>query len=70
MSKIRVYEYAKKQQISSKEVIEKLRVLGVEVANHMSTINENALRQLDESFSKKNQPVKENKRNEAQCRNK
>ncbi|MBC1419633.1 translation initiation factor IF-2 [Listeria fleischmannii] len=61
MSKIRVYEYAKKQQISSKEVIEKLRVLGVEVANHMSTINENALRQLDESFSKKNQPVKETK---------
>ncbi len=61
MSKIRVYEYAKKQQLSSKEVIEKLRSLGVEVANHMSTINDNALRQLDESFSKKNQPVNEAK---------
>ncbi|WP_088809916.1 MULTISPECIES: translation initiation factor IF-2 [Listeria] len=61
MSKIRVYEYAKKQQLSSKDVIEKLRGLGVEVANHMSTINDNALRQLDESFSKKNQPVKDTK---------
>ncbi|WP_167629843.1 translation initiation factor IF-2 [Listeria valentina] len=51
MSKIRVYEYAKKQQVSSKEVIEKLHSLGVEVSNHMSTINDNALRQLDQAFS-------------------
>ncbi len=53
MSKIRVYEYAKKQQVSSKEVIEKLHSLGVEVSNHMSTINDNALRQLDQAFSSK-----------------
>ncbi|EUJ31751.1 translation initiation factor IF-2 [Listeria floridensis FSL S10-1187] len=53
MSKIRVYEYAKKQQVSSKEIIEKLRGLGIEVSNHMSTINDNALRQLDQSFSNK-----------------
>nr|WP_241463149.1 translation initiation factor IF-2 N-terminal domain-containing protein [Listeria aquatica] len=53
MSKIRVYEYAKKQQVSSKDVIEKLHGLGVEVSNHMSTINDNALRQLDQAFSNK-----------------
>ncbi|WP_239254187.1 translation initiation factor IF-2 [Listeria ilorinensis] len=50
MSKIRVYEYAKKNQLSSKQVIEKLAGIGVEVANHMSTINDNALRQLDNAF--------------------
>ncbi|WP_439444221.1 translation initiation factor IF-2 [Listeria aquatica] len=53
MSKIRVYEYAKKQQVSSKDIIEKLHGLGVEVSNHMSTINDNALRQLDQAFSNK-----------------
>ncbi|EUJ51156.1 translation initiation factor IF-2 [Paenilisteria rocourtiae] len=50
MSKVRVYEYAKEHQIPSKKVIETLQGLGVEVANHMSTINENALRQLDKTL--------------------
>ncbi|CAM4158135.1 translation initiation factor IF-2 [Listeria booriae] len=50
MSKVRVYEYAKEHQLPSKKVIETLQELGVEVANHMSTINENALRQLDKTL--------------------
>lgn len=50
MSKVRVYEYAKEHQLPSKKVIETLQALGVEVANHMSTINENALRQLDKTL--------------------
>ncbi|EAC6570806.1 translation initiation factor IF-2 [Listeria monocytogenes] len=50
MSKVRVYEYAKEHQVSSKKVIEALKDLGIEVANHMSTINENALRQLDNAI--------------------
>ncbi|MBC1226413.1 translation initiation factor IF-2 [Listeria booriae] len=50
MSKVRVYEYAKEHQLPSKKVIETLQGLGVEVANHMSTINENALRQLDKTL--------------------
>ncbi|NMA91247.1 MAG: hypothetical protein GX972_07940, partial [Amphibacillus sp.] len=37
MARIRIYEYAKMQNISSKEVINKLAELGVEVSNHMST---------------------------------
>ncbi|WP_163652726.1 translation initiation factor IF-2 [Listeria sp. PSOL-1] len=53
MSKIRVYEYAKEQNLPSKKVIEKLNELGVEVANHMSTISDNARRQLDNAFSSK-----------------
>ena len=38
---MRVYEYAKKNNITSKDVIEKLKELKMEVSNHMSTIEEN-----------------------------
>lgn len=68
MSKVRVYEYAKEHQVSSKKVIEALKVLGIEVANHMSTINENALRQLDKAVDGTNKkaeaPKKETTSNE------
>ncbi len=40
MTKIRVYELAKELQLSSKELVDMLADLGVEVKNHMSTINE------------------------------
>ncbi|MBC1348952.1 translation initiation factor IF-2 [Listeria welshimeri] len=68
MSKVRVYEYAKEHQVSSKKVIEALKDLGIEVANHMSTINENALRQLDNAVDGANKkaeaPKKETTSNE------
>ncbi|EAD2776187.1 translation initiation factor IF-2 [Listeria monocytogenes] len=68
MSKVRVYEYAKEHQVSSKKVIEALKDLGIEVANHMSTINENALRQLDNAVDGTNKkaeaPKKETISNE------
>ncbi|MBC2329451.1 translation initiation factor IF-2 [Listeria swaminathanii] len=68
MSKVRVYEYAKEHQVSSKKVIEALKGLGIEVANHMSTINENALRQLDNAVDGTNKkaeaPKKETTSNE------
>lgn len=46
----------------AKKVIEALKDLGIEVANHMSTINENALRQLDNAIdgtNKKSRSTKE-----------
>ncbi|EEU8426793.1 translation initiation factor IF-2 [Listeria innocua] len=68
MSKVRVYEYAKEHQVSSKKVIEALKDLGIEVANHMSTIYENALRQLDNAIDGTNKkaeaPKKETTSNE------
>ncbi|HZJ76274.1 MAG TPA: translation initiation factor IF-2 [Oscillospiraceae bacterium] len=43
MSRIRVYQLAKKVGISSKELIEKLNELSIEVSSHMSTLeSENA----------------------------
>jgi translation initiation factor IF-2 len=50
MSKIRVYEYAKKQNISSKEVINILKELNVEVSNHMATIEDDVIEKLDQRF--------------------
>lgn len=51
MSKIRVYEYAKKNNVTSKEVIQFLKSKDVEVSNHMATISENVVKQLDEKFN-------------------
>lgn len=50
MKKIRVYEYAKKHQIQSKVVIEKLQEMNIPVTNHMSSITEDTVKRLDEAF--------------------
>ncbi|WP_270577199.1 translation initiation factor IF-2 [Caldibacillus thermoamylovorans] len=52
MTKMRVYEYAKKNNVTSKAVIEKLKELNIEVSNHMTTIETSAIKQLDETFGK------------------
>ncbi|MDP4156950.1 MAG: translation initiation factor IF-2 N-terminal domain-containing protein, partial [Bacillota bacterium] len=53
MSKTRVYEYAKKFNISSKDVITKLKEMNVEVSNHMATIEEAEIAKLDAIYNKK-----------------
>ncbi len=50
MSKMRVYEYAKKQSTSSKDVIEKLKSINVNVTNHMSSIDGETIGKLDSMF--------------------
>ncbi|WP_026585493.1 translation initiation factor IF-2 [Bacillus sp. J33] len=62
MSKMRVYEYAKKHNISSKDVITKLKDMKIEVSNHMTMIEPAAVQKLDGIFSKnEGQPQKQNK---------
>ena len=51
MSKMRVYEYAREKNISSKEVIDELTKLDIEVASHMSSIDLSEQIKLDEIFS-------------------
>src|SRR5260370_11132224 len=46
MSKVRVHEVAKELGVTSKEVIERLRGLGVEVKSHSSTIDDEVAAQL------------------------
>ncbi|MDX8046980.1 translation initiation factor IF-2 [Gracilibacillus sp. S3-1-1] len=71
MSKIRVYEYAKEVEKSSKEIINKLEELGHSVSNHMATITGDMKEKLDQQFksSQKEQPKnnskKQNKKQEA-----
>ncbi|REB09794.1 translation initiation factor IF-2 [Sporosarcina sp. BI001-red] len=51
MTKIRVHEYAKKVNKSSKEVIEELGKMNVDVTNHMSMIDTGSAEKLDKKFS-------------------
>ncbi|SDQ59707.1 translation initiation factor IF-2 [Virgibacillus salinus] len=53
MSKMRVYEYAKQNKTTSKDVINYLKELNVEVSNHMSTISIETILKLDEKFGSK-----------------
>ncbi|WP_027963231.1 translation initiation factor IF-2 [Halalkalibacillus halophilus] len=59
MKKMRVYEYAKQNNLASKQVITKLEELDIEISNHMSTISENTIRQLDEFYHGKKEEKKE-----------
>lgn len=51
MSKMRVYEYAKQNNLTSKAVIQRLNELNVEVSNHMSTISADIKIKLDEKVN-------------------
>ncbi|MFT4413605.1 translation initiation factor IF-2 [Fredinandcohnia humi] len=64
MSRMRVYEYAKKQNISSKEVISKLKEMDIEVKNHMATIEGDIIKELDKSYTKSepSKPANEQKK--------
>jgi len=46
MSKIRVHELAQKMGIENKELIAKLKVIGVEISNHMAAIDEDVVKKL------------------------
>ncbi|MGM8214512.1 translation initiation factor IF-2 [Bacillaceae bacterium W0354] len=61
MKKMRVYEYAKQNNLTSKEVINHLKELDIEVSNHMSTITENAIRQLNNLTKGSKEETKDNK---------
>ncbi|WKA49735.1 translation initiation factor IF-2 [Planococcus liqunii] len=52
MTKIRVHEYAKKVDKPSKEIIDQLSKLNIEVANHMATLEDNAVTKLDGIYKK------------------
>ncbi|WP_079529885.1 translation initiation factor IF-2 [Halobacillus hunanensis] len=73
MSKMRVYEYAKANELSSKQVIDKLKEMKVEVSNHMSMVEDDVKGKLDHAFGKgqqkeskpvSNKPNNNNKKNQ------
>ncbi len=50
MSKMRVYEYAKKQNVPSKDVIHKLKEMNIEVNNHMAMLEADVVEKLDHQY--------------------
>lgn len=47
MTKLRVYEYAKQKNVSSKDVITKLKEMNIEVSNHMATLDDDTIQKLN-----------------------
>ncbi|GGA62695.1 translation initiation factor IF-2 [Ornithinibacillus halotolerans] len=70
MRKMRVYEYAKQQNVTSKDVINFLKENNIEVSNHMSTIEGDTIKKLDQKFSTKKESTTSNNQNETQSKTK
>jgi len=50
--KTRVYEYAKQHNMSSKEILNLLKRLNIEVANHMSIMDEEMIQKIEQHMAK------------------
>ncbi|MFF0825884.1 translation initiation factor IF-2 [Brevibacillus sp. NPDC003359] len=50
--KTRVYEYAKQHNMSSKEILNLLKRLNIEVANHMSIMEEGTIKRIEDHMAK------------------
>ncbi|MFJ8243936.1 translation initiation factor IF-2 [Peribacillus asahii] len=53
MTKLRVHEYAKQKNVSSKDIIEKLKEMNIEVTNHMTALDDSTVQKLNESLQPK-----------------
>ena len=62
MSKKRIYEYAKELNVKSKEIIDELKKMDVEVSNHMQALEDGQIKMLDKKF-KSSQNEKNKKQN-------
>ena len=60
MSKTRIHELAKELNVTSKELIESASKLGIEVKNHMSTLEDHEIGKLKSRYVKKEEtPIKQ-----------
>ena len=57
MSKQRIYEYAKELNLKSKEIIDELKSMNIEVSNHMQALEDDQIKALDKIITK-NQTIK------------
>lgn len=57
MSKLRVYEYAKQNNVSSKDVINKLKEMNIEVTNHMTALDDTTVQKLNQSMKPEEKQV-------------
>ena len=64
MGKVKIHEIAKELDLTSKEIIEKAKKLGIEVKNHMSSVEEEYAKKIKESLKTKKKV--ENKKEDKQ----
>ena len=54
LGKIKIHEIAKKLDLTSKELIEKAKALGIEVKNHLSSVDEDIVTKIKNNLKKGN----------------
>lgn len=69
MSKKRIYEYAKEQNIKSKDVIDELKKMNVEVSNHMQALEDDQIQALNKVYNKQSGNKQSAHNNHAQKNN-
>ncbi|WP_236913905.1 translation initiation factor IF-2 [Clostridium sp. Cult2] len=62
MIKIRVYELAKELEMTSKELIEKMNELDIDISSHMSSLESEEAEMIRELFEEDKEVIKENER--------
>ena len=66
MSKKRIYQFAREQDMSSKELLEIAQDAGLDYSSHMATINDNEMAKLKEFMNNKtNKQQKSNTANQS-----
>ena len=60
MGKMKLYELAKEMKISSKDLLEKAKSIGIEIKSHLSTIEETDITKLKKSLTSKNTVKEDN----------
>lgn len=63
LAKMRVYEYAKKVNMSSKEVLTILEQMDVPLTNHMSVMDDELIKKVEQYIHKAKEENQENKKN-------
>ncbi|HEX7065332.1 MAG TPA: translation initiation factor IF-2 [Bacillales bacterium] len=58
MTKKRIYEYAREKNLSSKDVIDKLKKLGITVSSHMSVVDDQMIEKLEGKSERSAKPEK------------
>lgn len=61
MSKIRIYEYAKDLKLKSKDIIDELKKMDVEVTSHMQALEDDQIKALDKVYKPEKSNASENK---------
>src|SRR5699024_10942819 len=65
LAKIRVYEYAKKMNMSSKEILTILKRLNISVNNHMSVLDDEMVKKVEQFFKDVKQGAEKSEPNTA-----